>query len=46
MITESFDNLSQAIINPVRKENAPAVDASGTEGERPGGGRLHRDVFP
>ena len=27
MITDSFDNLSQAIINPVRKENAPAVDA-------------------
>ena len=27
MITDSFDNLSPAIINPVRKENAPAVDA-------------------
>ena len=27
MITDSFDNQSQAIINPVRKENAPAVDA-------------------
>ncbi len=27
MITDSFDNLSPAIINPVRKENAPAADA-------------------
>lgn len=27
MITETFDNLSQAIINPNRKENAPKVDA-------------------
>ena len=27
MITDSFDNLSPAIINLVRKENAPAVDA-------------------
>lgn len=27
MITETFDNLSQAIISPHRKENAPKVDA-------------------
>ena len=27
MITDTFDNLSQAIITPVRKENAPEVDA-------------------
>ena len=27
MITDAFDNLSQAIINPIRKDNAPAVDA-------------------
>ena len=27
MITDSFDNLSPAIINQVRKENAPVVDA-------------------
>ena len=27
MITDSFDNLSPAIITPVRKENAPEVDA-------------------
>lgn len=27
MITETFDNQSQAIINPCRKENAPKVDA-------------------
>ena len=27
MITDTFDNLSPAIINPVRKENAPEVDA-------------------
>lgn len=27
MITETFDNLSQAIINPQINENAPAVDA-------------------
>ena len=35
MITDSFDNLSQAIINPLRKENAPAVDGEkiiGTSG--------------
>ena len=27
MITDSFDNRSPAIINPVRRENAPEVDA-------------------
>ncbi len=27
MITDSFDNLSPAIINPVKKEDAPEVDA-------------------
>ena len=27
MITDSFDNLSPAIITPGRKENAPEVDA-------------------
>lgn len=27
MITEAFDNQSNAIINPCRKENAPEVDA-------------------
>ena len=27
MITDSFDNLSPAIITPGRKENAPAADA-------------------
>ncbi|MBQ8280972.1 MAG: nucleoside phosphorylase [Lachnospiraceae bacterium] len=27
MITDSFDNLSEAIINPVQKENAPEIDA-------------------
>ena len=26
MITDTFDNLSPAIINPGRKENAPEVD--------------------
>ena len=27
MITDSFDNLSPAIITPGKKENAPVVDA-------------------
>ena len=26
MITDTFDNKSDAIINPIRKENAPKVD--------------------
>ena len=41
MITDSFDNLTPAIIERRRKENAPKVDAwiKKEESERNGGGQ-------